>query len=857
MPDLIKKNFIFFICLLSGILGFNSEVHAQYGLGFFGHETIIEKRTGLNLSKDKPIKFKDNLELSFEFSFMPNHSDYFGYLLRIITNDNMNIDLLYDRSETEVNHFKVVLGEKFSNITFDIDSNKLFNEWIPLSIKLDARSDLISVKCGDQVYTQQLMLDKSALQVFFGANDYKEFATSDVPAMKVRNVQIFEKGRLLHHWLLDEQASTEVADVIDGKIALASNPQWIRQSHAKWNELQKISIGGRSSVAFNPKTESIYVVGRDSLLDIHVPTNEKTVLEYQSGPLLLVNGNQSYFDTLYGQLLNISVDQQTISAFDFVKRSWSKNFTYPGEGTNYLHFNKFRSSLDSGLYTIGGYGHFLFKNEVYRYGPDGGVKNLSVGGDKFVPRYLAALGPTTNGAYIIGGYGSASGQQMLKPKYIYDLVFFNVTDHTFSKIYALDTLAGDFVWSNSLVIDETTDRFYGLVFPKNKHYTNLQLVEGSLKQTGLKKLAVPIPYQFHDIQSFADLYYCPDSKRFVAVTLYYDESKDLTTAKIYSLFSPPLPFHNIDKALGADKRIYYAFIFVGILLIGAFIFILNWRIRKQQLINSELPSLPFEDNELPDRSAMKVQEPNMSNIFLFGGDLQVIDSKGVDISDNFTPLIKSIFLVILLNTIRHRKGVSSEKLTELFWFDKSTKSARNNLAVNIAKINSLLNGLGNTKVSKESGLWKFQMDNKISVDFKDYLSILTDKGKLEMKNIEELTMIVGRGPFLSDLNMEFLDPFKEEVSIQVINAYMQVIEKIDINKKPELIIELVKNIFYFDPVHEDAMIMKCKALVYTGHHTLSFQTFENYCIEYQKIYGEPFGRTYNSILNPPFEPTKR
>src|SRR5690606_16925949 len=186
----------------------------------------------------------------------------------------------------------------------------------------------------------------------------------------------------------------------------------------------------QASTAFDPRTESVFIVGRDSLLKIHIPTGQRSVFKYQSGPLLLVNGNQSFFDTLNNQLLNICIDQKTISVFDFASQKWSENFIYPGAGTSYLHFNKFSSPVDSSLYFVGGYGHFLFKNEIQRYAPDGTWQPVAVGGEPFTPRYLAALGATPNGAYILGGYGSVSGQQMLNPKNIYDLVFFDVRNKT-------------------------------------------------------------------------------------------------------------------------------------------------------------------------------------------------------------------------------------------------------------------------------------------------------------------------------------------------------------------------------------------------------------------------------------------
>src|ERR1700748_2698203 len=81
--------------ILSNIL-FISPGNAQsYGLGFYSHEVVQDKRTTLDLGLNN-VSSKDNLEVSFDLSFIPNREVYFGYLLRLIGDDTQNIDVVYD-----------------------------------------------------------------------------------------------------------------------------------------------------------------------------------------------------------------------------------------------------------------------------------------------------------------------------------------------------------------------------------------------------------------------------------------------------------------------------------------------------------------------------------------------------------------------------------------------------------------------------------------------------------------------------------------------------------------------------------------------------------------------------------------
>jgi hypothetical protein len=62
-------------------------------------------------------------------------------------------------------------------------------------------------------------------------------------------------------------------------------------------------------------------------------------------------------------------------------------------------------------------------------------------------RYLAALGTNVSGdtAYILGGYGSKTGDQTINPRFTYDLMAYSVKSATFKSIYHLKEPASSFV----------------------------------------------------------------------------------------------------------------------------------------------------------------------------------------------------------------------------------------------------------------------------------------------------------------------------------------------------------------------------------------------------------------------------
>src|SRR5450755_20630 len=124
-----------YIYSIAVILFFKISGFAQsYGLTFNSHEVVLEKRTSLDLSPDDSLCFSKNFELGFDINYLPNHKTYFGYILRIISNGDHNIDLIYHQKS---HSFKVVNGEIFSNVSFLIDSPRLYREWNRINLKFN------------------------------------------------------------------------------------------------------------------------------------------------------------------------------------------------------------------------------------------------------------------------------------------------------------------------------------------------------------------------------------------------------------------------------------------------------------------------------------------------------------------------------------------------------------------------------------------------------------------------------------------------------------------------------------------------------------------------------------------------
>ena len=234
-----KKKLLFFILLIcSGLILITpAEILSQesYGLGFIGQREPISLRTGLDLSYKEDFVFNSDFLLGFDLAFLPEKDDYFGYVLRIIADGN-NIDLLY-RPRGGTGEFYIVYGEGKTEILVESEPENLFDRWNRIEFEFKPKSDNLIFHFNEQTISIDRIGVKAArkFKFLFGANTYDKFATTDLPPMNIRNIQIKENNKEKYFWPLNDTEGNTVHDIISHKEAFITNPLWLRPLHTEWS----------------------------------------------------------------------------------------------------------------------------------------------------------------------------------------------------------------------------------------------------------------------------------------------------------------------------------------------------------------------------------------------------------------------------------------------------------------------------------------------------------------------------------------------------------------------------------------------------------------------------------------------
>jgi DNA-binding SARP family transcriptional activator len=841
---------LFFPCLLllGLLLNYQASFTQNYGLNFNGNEVTLGERTELNLCPDGFLKFQDEVEISFDYMKTRissyDYQSFFGYVFRIITEDENNIDLL--STPTPDIGLNLVVGKTNTIIPIDYPSNAI-NNWINLKINLNLKEDKLIFSTPDTFYVQNTIGFKQteSLKIIFGANDYKQFKNTDVPSMTIRNLKIVENGKLKYHWPLDEEEGDIATDKIKGKEAIVLNPSWFVINNQNWQKVYDDDKIHTFAVAADEKNGKIFILRLDELTIYSTESNSIVNIEYLGKPAYLSKSYRAIYNEIDSCIYCYLVDKAPYYKLNINTGEWNEIGSLSRVRSRFLHHNSYFDPSSNQLYLFGGYGLHRYESAIRRINFTNQIwEDLPANDSIFPPRYLAGLGSLNDTLYILGGYGSESGNQLINPKNYYDLIGYSVKDNNLFRKFEIPKIMEDMIVGNSMWINEKYRNYYALVYSKLKYENELVLIKGNLDSAQVEFVGDRIPFKFLDISSFASMFYMPGQEKLFAYTLFSSDS--VQQVSIYSIDAPPVPDTNLNKSKGTKSNYYYILAAILLILgIGYWFFIYKKKIRRNYSVYRDvLP--PDQFTEL--NGNIENKQDIKYNLIFFGG-FQVFDKEYIDITNKFSPLLKELFLLIMLNTYKNNKGISSDKITEALWMDKSEKSAKNNRAVNIAKLRTILDEIGSCEVSKKTGYWKFECEkSEIKSDYIHFLNITSSKTNLNKQKVIQLMLITKKGAFLHNVHYEWLDEFKSTVSDTIVDTLVLFGQECDIKKDADFIIQLADCIFNFDYINEDAMILKCKAQYCKGKHSHAQTSYDKFCKEYLNMYGQEYERGFLDIL---------
>lgn len=830
----------------------------EYGLKFRSYEVEKEKRTSLNLTPDAPLSLPESYHLSFDLKIDSAALYPFGYIFRIINKDGKHIDfLLNEKKNTGEPKFLMAhsSGEVFSELFKEAGIR--YSKWIYIDIYVDTKTNTLTTRIGDKSYTKRIesLNDFRNVSIIFGKNNYPGFQVIDIPTMSLKNIEITnENKKTLYRWVLNKYTSYGVYDEIKHHKATCENPNWIINQHIFWQKQTSFTTKLRPMINYNPDNNEVAVYDQTYFYKYNLNSNTVDCKKVNNPIPYIVQSNNLIYNPVIKKYVSYTFEleqEKDVLLYDTLKNEWDiiPDIKLPPD---FWHHNRFISDKDNSLYLFGGYGHHKYKNDLRIYDfATRTWKKTQLKGDNPQPRYLSGLGKLDdNHVLIFGGYGNQTGNQELSPQYFYDLYEVDVETLQSKKLWTLQPPANNFVVANSIVVDAANRSFYALIHPSQQFHTKMTLLKFLMDKPEYEVLGDSIPVNFEDNKSYADLYLDKQKNRLIAVTSGFSSIGDtLNTVSVYTLSFPPLAKDELYQEEDAESGNL-------LLIIGGFFFIILilfivwlWYFNKKKQLHTANDKQPQERNNIVAKPISK--EKRSKSITLFGG-FCVIDKDGNDITKEFTPMLKQLFVLILLYTFKGGKGISSVKLKDTLWFDKTEESAKNNRGVSLSKLRLIFDLVGQINIKSSNSYWTVELGDDVYCDYSQALYLIDKLSKnkeVDTNDIVKLLSIVSVGELLPNLQVEWVDPFKADFSNTLVDLLLDLSKKAEIRSNPQVSIDLADTIFIHDSLNEDALRLKCSVLVKMGRNGLAQKAYASFTKEYNILFGTEFEYSFDQIIN--------
>lgn len=826
--------------------GFSNEVPKElhscnYGLTFRSHSYSIDERTGLNLTPDRPLNLRRGFSIDFELCL--NHEDAaYGYVMRLISAGRSALDINANINTGNFNFVLIRDGNTVENIPLHDEIRLEAGRWMHVRVSATASEICCAVDSVRHVFRNGLS-DLSDIRIYFGACGNDRFYSTDVAPMTLRDIVVSTPKGALREWKLCRNNGTEVYDGIHDAKASVANGIWEIDRHTGWNRIWTETFGSQPELAYDRGSAHLFVASSGTIVDRGLSDGSERRTEVKSGSPFLCGGSQMIYDPLLVRLISYSVQFQEFTVFDFSTGRWSSS-RRENVPRNQKHSRWFEPDSRM-LYVFGGYGYHIYTSDFYSRNIDTQEWNYRDLADSIAPRYLAAMGVSDGKLLVMGGYGNRSGLQEEAPRNMYDIDRIDAGTGEAMRLSSFSLPDDRYSMSSTLVCDEKTGRIYSLAFDNGRSSSSLNLFSVTSSSSDAAFLGNPIPYTFHDIESYSELAFSPDSTSLYAIVSNAGSSVGGYSVEVYEMAYPPVSAELVRQpvrkipilpvALGLA-----AFLFLTAAGMSAAIWVK--RTRGKKTAAGEL----HEPDVLPARKDREEKVP--SSVSLLGG-LSIIDSAGNNVTTEFTPIVRQLLLLILMNSRVKPVGITSEVLDDTLWFGMEKKQAANNRNVNMRKLRLKLEKVWDVELTNRNGYWFFDMEDLSRCDYLEVGQLLKDvlARRDDRASLVRLLTLVMNGPLLPDNDFEWLDDYKSRYSDMIMGGLVKIQRSYE--DDCDMSIMIARAMRTLDIIDEEAVRIYVRALYRKGNRSLSRSVWDKFTEDYRRIMGTLPDFSYSQIVD--------
>ena len=820
---------ILFLCLYSHT---KAEKH-NYGLHLISYPANVSQMSSLTLENGQPIYLEGETTLSFEM--YTRQENPFGVVFRILTDSNKNIDLYYTANEHLKRYPIFVVGENIYPLAVHI----IYDQWVPIQITFSRKTEKIQIIFGkEKIEIPFPATQTKHISISFGQCDFDNFKLIDIASVNIRDIKIIQNDKLIRYWKLSKHRENNCYDEIHNVPAIARNPHWLIDEYATWQKVYSCEVVWNSSFAFSPYTKKFYIT-QDSkeVIVFDTDRNEEQIIPVINGQVAANTPGRVVVSEKGEQLISYNIAQSNVSFFSSDTQTWSNDLKLDTDYT--LNNSAIYSEKDSSIYSFGGYGFYHYNHKLTRINPWKGTFEEDTL-ENIPPRYASSLAIVDNTLYICGGRGSKTGKQELSPRTYFDLYAVDLNTYKVTKLWEQYNMSDEFLPAENMIYDKHNKCFY--ILTTQNGWQLIKFITSNKTSE-----IVSFPLYISDPQKqylYLNLYYSPEQKKLYALSFQANINKE-GIVDIFSLPYPPVSLNSLEQPLTQqqeDKCDFFYYLIGGIGLLSL-------------LTGSIILYCKKKDGIRGSKEIIPVAEPSHTNFFkqhiCLLGEFSVKDQNGNEISNLFSPLLKSLLILLIFHSEQSSKGIFGSKIIQILWPDKDEKAARNSRNVCLSKLKTLVEMIEGVKLIKNNGYWSIHFDRDNICDYIETMRLMKKYESQEIhenEDLNQLQMLLLRGALLPDMYSEWIAPFKKEFSTSATELLLKIYRKYQDQFNDELKLKIADTLFLHDCINEDALYIKCSILWKYGKTETVKNVYDNFCSFYKELSQHEYTYTLEELV---------
>lgn len=813
-----------------------SSVASTQGLKFLGMECPIDERSSYDVFSKHIPRFRDSLEISFDY--MPQPRSRFGYVFRVsnLAGDGHIWNMSFDRRSGDV--VVRINDEGFrSSIYAEIPSSKLPDfKWVRVSVVFHAAGNRVSLTIGDNSYEGELLIEGNVFRpsIQFGISGH----VVDSPSFSIKDLVITD-GTQRFCFPMNEFTGRKVHDSRGHARGSVINPLWMAEEASRWTEIATIESDSPSGNYFNDKTHEIGIYSGRTLKTLNIASGSESERAFANPcPLNILSGTSFISgDRLYAYELFDWVrgpGEASVASLDFGTMTWETLSRDRLDGP--MHHNAaFFNPQKVEQTFFGGYGNIYFNGDFISLGEDwcwhrNDVDRTDAPG--LYPRFFCSAGVDQEGkyAYIFGGLGNETGEEVVGRRYFYDLHRYDLRTGECRYMWTADWQEEPSVPARGLIIDGQW--MYALCYPEYMTKTTMHLYRFNLENGSYQMLDSGIEVTSDKIWSSSSMFLDKSLGKIVVICRDVDRQYVPKTG-IYTLSYPPIM--NAGRSWVKEHAILLQILIAFILIALASGLIAFHAIRRKRQEQQDRDDYVKAMADFRKRVYTCSQSPN--SILLFG-DFTVLDHNGDDITGLFSPQLKTLLLLLVKYS---EKGLSSSRMSRILWPDKEDNKSRNSRGVAVNSIRRALKNVEGLALEYRDGHYFLDVSEEMNCDF------IRLKSHLAEGNSEEALSILSRGRFLKDVQDPVFDSFKAEVESLVLPFLEDQMKEKSSKGQRRAAVEIADMTIECDPLNERALKTSVSSLLSLGRREDALLRYSAFAIAWQNLEGEPYPVRFDDL----------